>query len=90
MPFVWDFVVVREDGVEMLLHPNYSNTKMEVRVGSLRLITRYQRPEWVALAEGGPLGNSLPNTFTKYCDLMLRRVKDFRCSRGSPLETQRV
>jgi hypothetical protein len=29
MPKIWDFILVRDDGSKIALHPNYSNTKIE-------------------------------------------------------------
>ena len=55
MPGSWDFVLERDDGSLVILHPNFSNKKVDVRFAVLS-------EDW-EVPETGPGGSSGPCTF---------------------------
>ena len=74
MLFVWDFVLVCEDGTQVFIHPNYSNTKIEFYRG-----VPEQDHE---LPRTGPGGTSGPGTFKYFKNKQTQATLRFKATSG--------
>ena len=74
MLFVWDFVLVCEDGRQVFLHPNYSNTEIECYTGE---------PEQDhELPRGGLGGTNGPGTFLYFKNKNVQATLRFNANPG--------
>ena len=74
MLFVWDFVLVCEDGTQVFLHPNYSNTKIECYRG--------EREQDHELPSGGLGGSSGPGTYQYFKNKNVQAILRFNAKLG--------
>ena len=74
MLFVWDFVLVCEDGTQVFIHPNYSNTKIEFYRG-----VPEQDHE---IPRSGLGGTSGPGTFKHFKNKHIQATLRFKPTSG--------
>ena len=72
MMFIWDFQLLREDGSEVYLHPNYSDPKVDSYEGAPSADTSVPR--------SGLGGTSGPGTFKHFKNKHVQKVLKFRMS----------
>ena len=76
MPYIWDFVVVRDDGTQVFLHPKYANKKIACFTGApaLYLPLDLVNPRPICSQQCG-----FCNLNVKGCRLCTLRVPTGRC-----------
>ena len=77
MWFVWDFVLVRDDGSRVALHPNYSNTFVDCRFAQ-------QCRGDIGVPRDGLGGSNGPGTFRKFSQKQVDCKLRFDASKRQP------